>query len=81
MKTFVSRGATVPEVTCVCCNLCGKEVIQNEFGYFEDYVALKKNWGYHSPFDGEKHAMDLCVDCYINWTKDFEIPVDIECKI
>jgi hypothetical protein len=43
-------------------------------GYLEDHVSLSKTWGYFSPFDGEAHNIDLCVDCYQGWISHFEIP-------
>ena len=78
MKTFTSQQTVVPVVTDVRCNLCGRTVEKNSIGYFEDHVSLTKMWGYHSPYDGESHAIDLCVDCYKGWTAKFEIPPQIE---
>jgi len=78
MKSFLSRPAIVPEVVAVQCNYCGRDVEKDEFGYFEDHISLEKDWGYHSPFDGEVHTIDLCVDCYQEWTAQFEIPTQVE---
>ena len=78
MKTLVDRPVMQPEVDSVKCNLCGRNVEKNAAGYFEDHISLTKMWGYHSPFDGEAHAIDLCVDCYKGWTSQFEIPPQID---
>ncbi|MCL2356735.1 MAG: hypothetical protein FWC70_06210 [Defluviitaleaceae bacterium] len=74
MKTFSQQNVIMPQLSDVRCNSCGKDVDKNEIGYFEDHISLSKLWGYHSPFDGESHDIDLCVDCYKNWITGFEIP-------
>jgi len=63
-----------PTTTEVRCNLCGKKVKKDNIGYFEDHISLSKTWGYHSPYDGEEHAIDLCLECYKDWINEFEIP-------
>ena len=78
MRVFLEKSVTVPELADVRCNLCGREVDRNEMGYFQDHVSLSKAWGYHSPFDGEAHDIDLCVDCYSGWIRQFEIPPHVE---
>ena len=78
MKTFLDRPTVLPEVTDVRCNYCGRDVEKDTTGYFEDHISLTKHWGYHSPYDGESHIIDLCVDCYQDWTSQFEIPVQVE---
>ena len=78
MKAFLERPVMLPELDAVHCNVCGKEVEKNAIGYFEDHVSLTKSWGFHSPYDGEAHAIDLCVDCYKDWTSRFEIPPQVE---
>jgi len=74
MKLFLQQNVTLPELDAVHCNLCGKAVNKNVVGYLEDHISLSKTWGYHSPYDGEEHAIDLCVSCYKDWIKQFEIP-------
>jgi len=78
MRTFIERPAVVPELTDVRCNLCGRDVEKNKMGYFEDHISINKMWGYHSPYDGEAHAIDLCVDCYQGLASQFEIPPQVE---
>jgi len=80
MISFIERTMIVPEVHSVLCNVCGREVAKNAIGYFEDYLSLTKDWGFHSPFDGEAHEIELCVDCYTAWTKSFEIPPSVVSK-
>ena len=62
----------------IYCNKCGRAMIRNSIGYFEDFLEITKTWGYHSPFDGQTHDMDICVECYSSWVSQFEIPPQIE---
>lgn len=78
MKTFLQRPAVLPEVADVRCNDCGRHVAKDVTGYFEDHISLTKDWGYHSPYDGQSHTIDLCIDCYKSWTAQFEIPPQVE---
>ncbi|MCL2572290.1 MAG: hypothetical protein FWE11_07785 [Defluviitaleaceae bacterium] len=74
MRVFLDQTTVRPELTDVSCNVCGRDVDKNVSGYFEDHLTISKSWGYHSPYDGEIHAIDVCVDCYADWTAQFEIP-------
>jgi len=78
MRIFLEKPVMLPELDNVHCNVCGREVKKNSVGYFEDHVSLTKNWGFHSPYDCEAHSIDLCVDCYKDWTSHFEIPPQVE---
>ena len=77
MRVFMERDVIQPELADVRCNFCGQDVHKNAVGYFEDHISLSKTWGYHSPYDGEAHAIDLCVGCYQDWIKQFEIPPNV----
>jgi len=79
MRVFSEQTVIKPALADVNCNVCGRGVSKEAFGYFEDHVSLSKAWGYHSPYDGETHAIDVCVDCYQNWVSDFEIPPKSSC--
>jgi len=81
MRAFLEATTTRPLLGAVQCNVCGKEVAKNSIGYFEDHVSLTKSWGFHSPYDGEDHAIDLCVGCYKDWTAHFEIPPAVESHV
>jgi len=78
MKTFYERPALHSEIADVNCNLCARDINKNMTGYFEDHISLVKHWGYHSPFDGEVHSIDLCVDCYQGLVSQFEIEPQVE---
>jgi hypothetical protein len=74
MKLFSEKTVVKQEVSDVRCNACGRDIAKDTCGYLSDYVSLSKHWGYHSPYDGEAHAIDLCIDCYRAWINNFEIP-------
>lgn len=63
----------------VFCNRCGKEIIRNNFGEFDDYLHIEKTWGYHSKKDGIKQEVDLCESCFDEIVKGFQIPLE-ECQ-
>ena len=77
MRVFLEETVVKQALSDVSCNVCGRSVSKDASGYFEDHVSLSKAWGYHSPYDGEIHVMDVCVDCYQDWTMGFEIPPKI----
>ncbi|MCL2217951.1 MAG: hypothetical protein FWB91_13170 [Defluviitaleaceae bacterium] len=74
MRIFMERSTPQPQLAEVRCNSCGQGVNKNDVGYLDDHVSLSKTWGYHSPYDGEAHDIDLCVSCYQDWITRFEIP-------
>jgi len=80
MRIFMERSVPHQELSEVRCNSCGQDVNKNHIGYFEDHVSLSKTWGYHSPYDGEAHDIDLCVGCYKDWINKFEIPPSVDCR-
>lgn len=69
---------TDPVLTEVVCNCCGKSIpLQNGIAK-EDYIHLKKEWGYFSDKDGVTQSFDLCESCYDKWIKTFVVPVSEE---
>ena len=79
MRVFLERTTLTPQLSNVRCNVCGRDVEKEDPGYFEDHISITKRWGFHSPFDGEEHDIDLCVDCYQDWISRFEIQPHVEC--
>ena len=57
------------------CNSCGKEIIIRNGIAQEDYLYIKKEWGYFSEKDGVIHEFNLCEKCYDNIVKTFQKPV------
>jgi len=79
MRVFMDQTVVKPALSDVKCNVCGRSISKNTLGYFEDHLEISKAWGYHSPYDGETHVIDVCIGCYENWTARFEIPPKVAC--
>jgi len=79
MRVYLEKNVARQSLSDVQCNVCGRSVNKDNSGYFEDHVSISKAWGYHSPYDGEMHGIDVCVDCYQGWLTDFEIPPKMSC--
>ena len=62
----------------IYCNSCGKKIETTDNIKREDYLSIKKEWGYFSKKDGEIHSIFLCESCYDIWTKQFKLPVKVE---
>jgi ribosomal-protein-alanine N-acetyltransferase len=59
----------------IICNQCGKEIIEKDGRVQEDYLHIKKEWGYFSEKDGVAHEINLCEACYDHMTKQFAVPI------
>ena len=60
-------------VESTLCNMCGEQLIVNDFGYTEDYLSIQKTWGFGSEMDGQTHNIDLCINCYKKFISEFRI--------
>jgi len=80
MRKTIEVCKSVPETVEIICNACGKPLARNGHGYFPDHLEITKHWGYDSPFDGEIHSFDVCVECYEAGIKKFAIPAEISGK-
>ena len=76
MKQFKSVKVTKNMIENIACNMCGKKIGKNVHGYVDDYLSIEKAWGYNSPFDGEKHSIDLCCDCYKDFFNKLKLPAE-----
>ena len=79
MRVFLDQTVVKPALSDVRCNVCGRSILKDATGYFEDHIGISKAWGYHSPYDGETHIIDVCVNCYQSWAAGFQIPPKISC--
>lgn len=59
----------------IVCNKCGREIAYEKGIATEDYLAVKKSWGYFSRKDGMTNSFILCEDCSDNLMRSFKIPV------
>lgn len=64
MRTVKEVHVVNQETDRIICNMCGETINRNQFGYFDEHLSIKKEWGYGSAFDGEIHCFDLCESCY-----------------
>lgn len=77
MKAISEETVVTETLSALHCNKCGRAIGKNDFGYFDDHASFNKTWGYHSPIDGETHDFDICIDCYLEWIHQFQIPPQI----
>ena len=78
-ETFLKMEDTMDKkVHEIYCNSCGKKIETTDNIKREDYLSIKKEWGYFSKKDGEIHSIFLCESCYDIWTKQFKLPVKVE---
>ena len=60
------------------CNQCGK-ILRTERGIVqEDYIHVRKTWGYFSGKDGQIQEFVLCEDCVDSMEKNFFVPSHFE---
>ncbi len=64
------------EIEYVICNMCGKKLEKDEYGYFPDFFHGEITWGYNSNKDGRTDIFDLCEQCYDNFVSEFQIKID-----
>ena len=64
----------------VYCNSCGKRIETTDSTKREDYISIKKEWGYFSKKDLQVHKFNLCEECYDRITSSFAVPVEISEK-
>lgn len=74
MKRYKEVKVTAAQVYEVRCNCCGRRICRDEAHPYTDYLSIEKEWGYDSPYDGERHTADICADCYQKWIGSFVIP-------
>lgn len=55
------------------CNCCGKQIREKE----QDFLHVKKVWGYFSGKDTMMHEFAICETCYDQWEKQLKIPVKV----
>lgn len=58
----------------ISCNKCGKEIKSVNGIPREDYIHIRKAWGYFSRMDGRTQEFCLCEECANRLEKEFVIP-------
>ena len=78
MNGFALRGGFGMK-EALKCNVCTRAIEKDPAGYYEDHLEIVKKWGYHSPYDGEIHRIDVCIECYQSWVATLTIPLQVSC--
>lgn len=47
----------------IICNVCGRELVVEKGIPKEDFICVKKNWGYFSKKDGKTYKFIICEQC------------------
>lgn len=58
----------------IICNCCGEEIRVERGIPVQDYLHIKKEWGYFSGKDGKIQQVVLCEACWDNISSQFRIP-------
>ena len=62
MRTYKKAQVDVLKLVKTVCNMCGAEIRSRN--YLDLSLRIEKTWGYGTPWDGERHAIDICEGCY-----------------
>ena len=57
----------------IYCNSCGERIEITNNRRKEDYLSIKKEWGYFSNKDTQIHEFKICERCYDRIVKQFEM--------
>lgn len=69
------KGAKQYSNSEIYCNCCG-QVISSRGSIQEEYLQVKKTWGYFSSKDLTGHTFNMCETCYDRMVSNFKIPVE-----
>ena len=58
----------------IICNKCGKKLVVENNILKEDYIFIRKEWGYFSKKDGIVWEIHLCEKCADRLDEDFLNP-------
>lgn len=74
----MNREEDKQDIKSVICNACGRHLNVERGLLLEDAFEAKKEWGYFSKRDLERHRFTLCEKCYEDIINGFTIPVTID---
>lgn len=66
------------ELETVICNRCAKKLAVKNGILREGVFRVKYAWDFFSEKDGERHAWDLCEECYDELLGEFKIAAETE---
>jgi len=73
MRQYRTEKKERNELDKIICNKCGKEIEVIRGVAREDFLEVKKRWGYFSNKDNREDTFDLCEDCYDELVASFKI--------
>ena len=80
VRTYKKAQIDVLRKDKTVCNMCGAEIKGHE--YLDLSLRIEKAWGYGTPWDGERHAIDMCEACYRKMLENMVIkPFEEEAEI
>ena len=77
MRAYIEKEHKELELSRVCCNQCGKELLVEDGILKEGCFSIDYKFDYFSNKDGYIYSFDLCEDCFDIWTGTFKNPVEI----
>ena len=60
------------------CNMCGRKIIFGEKQDNEDYLLIRKEWGYFSRKDGKRYTIRMCEECFDRFVDDCVVSPEID---
>ena len=60
------------------CNMCGRKIIFGEKHDKEDYLLIRKEWGYFSHKDGKRYTIRMCEECFDRFVEDCAVSPEID---
>ena len=60
------------------CNMCGRKIIFGEKHDKEDYLLIRKEWGYFSRKDGNRYTIRMCEECFDRFVDDCVVSPEID---
>ena len=77
MRAYKEKELKELELSRVCCNQCGKELLVEDGILKEGCFSIDYKFDYFSNKDGYIYCFDLCEDCFDAWIESFKNPVEI----
>ena len=75
MRQYRTEKKEINELEKIICNKCGKEISVIQGVAREDFLEVKKRWGYFSDKDNQEDVFDLCEQCYDELVASFKIRI------
>ena len=64
MKKHENAIIETTQIKLIVCNMCTTDIDVTSAPYIDRHISIEKEWCYGSPYDGDRHTIDLCSLCY-----------------